>query len=248
MTSETLQKTQATKAERIYRPESLKTYRDQRLNVNFMLLCYWLPAYVMDFASQFPTFNGTHIFTDFLSNWGSTCILFYLVAAIGMDLMTDEDREHYKKIFNRFTQIAVVQSCIVTALFWGLIGDKYDAQAIHEHCFNIIVMLSSYFVSEVEFRKRDLPNMWLYGLVYVANTYISYLAGRDGVYTILTWGERDASCNFPLTTTELCGYAIFGGITFIHGAMWALDQLRWKVYERNEKKNQIQLAMKRVGS
>lgn len=228
--------------------ERLLTFREQRLNVNFMLLLYWIPAYVIDLSSQFPTYNGVHIFTDFLSNWGQSIILVYLIASVFMDLMPDEDRKYYKKIYNTFTQITVVQAFIVSALFWGLIGARYDFQSLHEHAMNLVVVMMSYFVSEVQFRKRDLLKLWVYGWIYMSNTYLSYLMGRDSIYSILTWGERDAAIDFPLSTMQLATYAIFGGITILHAFMFCVDKLRWKVYERNEKKNQIQMAMQRAGS
>lgn len=228
--------------------ERLQTFREQRLNVNFMLLMYWVPAYFFDLSTQFPTYNGTHIFTDFLSNWGQSVILIYLIASIIMDVMPDEDRKEWKKKYNDFTQIAVVQAYIVSALFWGLIGAKYDFQSLHEHLMNVVVVMVSYFVSEVRFRKRDLVKMWIYGWLYMANTYAAYLCGRDSIYSILTWGERDPGVEFPLTTMQLATWAIFGGVTFLWAFMWCVDQLRWKVYERNEKKNRIQLAMQRAGS
>jgi len=228
--------------------ERLLTFREQRLNVNFMLLLYWIPAYVIDLSFQFPTYNGVHLFTDFLSNWGQTVILIYLISSVFMDLMPDEDRKYYKKMHNKFTQLTVVQAYIVSALFWGLIGAKYDFQSLHEHAMNMVVVMISYFVSEVQFRKRDLFNLWGYGWIYMGNTYLSYLLGRDSIYSILTWGKRDEAIDFPLSTWQLATYAIFGGITILHAFMWSVDQLRWKVYERKEKKNQIQLAMQRAGS
>jgi len=231
--------------------ERLQTFREQRLNVNFMLLAYWIPAYFFDLSNQFPTYNGTHYFWDFLSNWGQTMILMYLISSIFMDVIPNEDREQYKRTYNKFTQITVVQAFIVSALFWGLIGAKdgeYDFQMLHEHLMNLVVVLVSYFVSEVRFRKRDMLNMYGYGWIYMINTYVAYLFGRDSIYSILTWGERDPSIDFPLSTWQLACYSIFGGITILHGFMYCVDQLRWKVYERKEKKNQIQLAMQRAGS
>ena len=201
--------------------------------------------------SQFPTYDGVHLFTDFLSNWGQTMILIYLISSIFMDLMPDEDRRIYKNMHNKFTQITVVQAYIVSALYWGLIEPTYDFQMMHEHAMNVVVVMISYFVSEVRFRKRDLGNMWVYGWIYMANTYLAALFGRDSIYSILTWspwGEEKEPSNFPLTAFQLAAVAIFGAITFLHGFMWTVDQLRWKVYERNEKKNKIQLAMQRAGS
>merc|ERR1712223_822392 len=157
--------------------KQLETPIETRINVNFCLLVYWLPAYVIDLSSQFPTYNGTHIFTDFLSNWGQSIILLYLISSIIMDVMPDEDRREWKKRYNDFTQIAVVQAYIVSALFWGLIGAKYDFQSLHEHLMNVVVVMVSYFVSEVRFRKRDLVKMWVYGWIYMANTYLAYLCG-----------------------------------------------------------------------
>merc|ERR1712003_529233 len=60
--------------------KKLETPIETRINVNLCLLVYWLPAYIIDFGAQFPTFNGIHIFTDFLSNWGQTVILGHLLS------------------------------------------------------------------------------------------------------------------------------------------------------------------------
>merc|ERR1711902_205545 len=148
-----------------------------------------------------------------MGNWGQSVILIYLIASIIMDVMPDEDRKEWKKKYNDFTQIAVVQAYIVSALFWGLIGAKYDFQSLHEHLMNVVVVMVSYFVSEVRFRKRDLVKMWIYGWLYMANTYAAYLCGRDSIYSM-----------------QLATWAIFGGVTFLWAFMWCVDQLRWKVY------------------
>lgn len=59
--------------------------------------------------SQFPTYDGVHIFPDFLSNWGQTIILVYLFWALYIDLIPEEDKKEYKKFHNKFTQLTVVQ-------------------------------------------------------------------------------------------------------------------------------------------
>jgi len=136
--------------------KQLETPIETRINVNFCLLVYWLPAYVIDLSSQFPTYNGTHIFTDFLSNWGQTVILFHLVFSLSMDLSGEDFRKKWKKVYNKTVQIAMAQSIIVCVLFWGLVGGECNFQNFHEHVMNFVVMIISYTVSEVRFRRRDL--------------------------------------------------------------------------------------------
>merc|ERR1712035_24538 len=82
--------------------KQLETPIETRINVNFCLLVYWLPAYVIDLSSQFPTFNGTHIFTDFLSNWGQTVILFHLIFSLSMDLSGEDFRKKWKKVSKHY--------------------------------------------------------------------------------------------------------------------------------------------------
>ena len=118
--------------------ERLQTFREQRLNVNFMLLMYWVPAYFFDLSTQFPTYNGTHIFTDFLSNWGQSVILIYLIASIIMDVMPDEDRKEWKKKYNDFTQIAVVQAYIVSGKLLILICTGRPLKHCRDQLFVII--------------------------------------------------------------------------------------------------------------
>ena len=131
--------------------ERLQTFREQRLNVNFMLLMYWVPAYFFDLSTQFPTYNGTHIFTDFLSNWGQSVILIYLIASIIMDVMPDEDRKEWKKKYNDFTQIAVVQAYIVSGKLLILIKrilssklyeNNVDDISYYSRPYNIILMVT----------------------------------------------------------------------------------------------------------
>merc|ERR1711868_273006 len=81
--------------------EKLKKQLETPINVNFCLLVYWLPAYIIDLSAQFPTYNGTHIFTDFLSNWGQTVILFHLVFSLSMDLSGEDFRKNGKKFITR---------------------------------------------------------------------------------------------------------------------------------------------------
>lgn len=224
--------------------EQLETPIETRINVNFCLLIYWLPAYLIDLGSQYPTYNGTHIFTDFLSNWGQTVILFHLIFSLSMDLSGEEFRKKWKRIYNKVVQIAVAQSIIVCALFWGLQIGSLTFQNFHEHVMNFVVMIISYTVSEVRFRKRDLGFAWLYGWIYITNTYLAFLAGRDGVYSILTWGERPESIDFPLSTWQLSSYAIWGGMTLIHITLYGFDQLRWKLFDR--KQNKIKMQMEKI--
>jgi len=224
--------------------KQLETPIETRINVNFCLLVYWLPAYLIDLGSQYPTYNGTHIFTDFLSNWGQTVILFHLVFSLSMDLSGDEFRRKYKRIYNKVVQIAVAQSIIVCALFWGLQIGGLTFQNFHEHVMNFVVMIISYTVSEVRFRKRDLGFAWLYGWIYISNTYFAFLMGRDGVYSILKWGEQKETSDFPLSTWQLSSYAIWGGMTLIHISLYGFDQLRWKLFDR--KQNKIKMQMQKI--
>jgi len=233
----------ANKGEKLKKLESdlkkLETPIETRINVNLCLLVYWLPAYIIDFGAQFPTFNGIHIFTDFLSNWGQTVILGHLLFSLKMDLGGDDFRKKWKKVYNKYVQIAMAQSIIVCALFWGLVGGELSLQNVHEHVMNVLVMLISYTVSEVRFRKRDLWMAWFYGWMYGANTYLAFLAGRDGVYAILAWGEKPS--DFPLTTFQLFSYAVWGGMTAIHATLYAFDQLRWKIFDHKQNKIKMQI-------
>ena len=123
-----------------------------------------ISAYIIDLSAQFPTYNGTHIFTDFLSNWGQTVILFHLVFSLSMDLSGEDFRKKWKKVYNKTVQIAMAQSIIVCVLFWGLVGGEWNLQNVHEHIMNFVVMIISYTVSEVRFRRRDLCLGKFFGL------------------------------------------------------------------------------------
>ena len=79
------------------------------------LLVYWLPAYIYDYWLQFPSYDGVHVFSDFLSNWGQTMILLHLLFSLFMDLIPDEDRDSLKFYHNIFTQIAVVQVTVTVS-------------------------------------------------------------------------------------------------------------------------------------
>ena len=65
-----------------------------------------------------------------------------------MDLGGDDFRKKWKKVYNKYVQIAMAQSIIVCALFWGLVGGELSLQNVHEHVMNVLVMLISYTVSE----------------------------------------------------------------------------------------------------
>jgi len=104
---------------------------------------------------------------------------------------------------------------------------------------NVIVMLISYTVSEVRFRKRDMWMAWFYGWMYCANTYLAFLVGRDGVYSILAWGEKEG--DFPLSTYQIFSYSIWGGMTVIHASLYAFDQIRWKIFDHKQNKIKMQI-------
>ena len=63
-------------------------------------------------------------------------------------IMLISEKRSYKKIYNRYVQLAVAQSIIVCLLFWGLVGGEMNLQNVHEHVMNVIVMMVSYTVSE----------------------------------------------------------------------------------------------------
>ena len=73
-----------------------------------------------------------------------------------MDLSGEDFRKKWKKVYNKTVQIAMAQSIIVCILFWGLVGGEFNLQNVHEHIMNFVVMIISYTVSEVRFRRRDL--------------------------------------------------------------------------------------------
>lgn len=85
---------------------------------------------------------------------------------------------------------------------------------------------------------------WLYGWMYVLNTYAAFLLGRDGVYAILTWDETKKSSDFPLSTQQLFSYAIWGGMTVIHMTLYCFDQLRWKMFDH--KQNKVKMQMEKI--
>ena len=64
---------------------------------------------------------------------------------------------------------------------------------------------------------------WFYGWMYCANTYLAFMVGRDGVYSILAWGEKEG--DFPLSTFQIFSYSIWGGMTVIHASLYAFDQV-----------------------
>ena len=75
---------------------------------------------------------------------------------------------------------------------------------------------------------------WFYGWMYCANTYLAFLVGRDGVYSILAWGEKEG--DFPLSTYQIFSYSIWGGMTVIHASLYAFDQVSFifvKLYHKS---------------
>ena len=76
--------------------------------------------------------------------------MFHLFFSLSMDLSGPEFRQKWKRVYNKTVQLAVAQSIIVCALFWGLIGE-WSLQNVHEHVMNFVVMIISYTVSEGNF-------------------------------------------------------------------------------------------------
>ena len=90
---------------------------------------------------------------------------------------------------------------------------------------------------------------------------MAFLAGRDGVYAILAWGEKKS--DFPLSTFQLFSYAVWGGMTAIHATLYSYDQvrfrpvklsggpqlgyitlsfqLRWKIFDHKQNKIKMQI-------
>ena len=142
----------------INRNEKIK----QRLFVNSLLLLYWLPALLIDWRKQYPTYDGIHYFSDYLSNWGQFLILIYLSISIRNDLGQAKCQLELGKgnfqLANKIAQLAMGQSVLNSFNFVILSLGEWKWQNIHEHAMNIVVISISFYFSDSYFRKRDI---WL---------------------------------------------------------------------------------------
>ena len=135
---------------------------NQRIFINSFLLLYWLPALLLDWRQQFPTYDGIHYFSDYLSNWGQLLILIHLSIAIRKDLSQATCQFELGKgnlhWANKIAQLAMGQSVLNSFKFVILSLGEWNWQNIHEHVMNIVVMTISFYFSDSHFRKRDV---WL---------------------------------------------------------------------------------------
>ena len=142
----------------INRNEKIK----QRLFVNLLLLIYWLPALLLDWMEQYPTYDGIHYFSDYLSNWGQLLILIHLSISICNDLGQAKCQLELGKgnfqLANKIAQLAMGQSVLNSFNFVILSLGEWKWQNIHEHAMNIVVISISFYFSDSYFRKRDI---WL---------------------------------------------------------------------------------------
>ena len=52
------------------------------LVIRTVLLCYYIPCWIWDLCQQTPTWgDNENIYTDYLTNWGSTLLLIHLSVA-----------------------------------------------------------------------------------------------------------------------------------------------------------------------
>ena len=134
----------------------------QRLFVNFLLLLYWLPALLLDWRKQCPTYDGIHYFSDYLSNWGQLLILIHLIMTIrNYWVQANHHSKLSKRNFqpaNKISQLAMSQAVLNSLNFVILSLGEWNWQNIHEHAINIVVMVISFYFSDFHFRKRDV---WL---------------------------------------------------------------------------------------
>ena len=134
----------------------------QRIFINSFLLLYWLPALLLDWRQQFPTYDGIHYFSDYLSNWGQLLILIHLSIAIrndlGQETCDSELRRRHFQLTNKIAQLAMGQSVLNSFNFVILSLGEWNWQNIHEHAMNIAVMAISFYFSDYHFQKRDV---WL---------------------------------------------------------------------------------------
>ena len=134
----------------------------QRLQVDMLLLVYWLPAFILDWIYQYPTYDGIHYFSDYLSNWGQFLVLIHLSMSIYNNWFQWKfQRKLTKRNFqleNKIAQLAMGQSVLNSLNFVILSLGEWTWQNIHEHFMNLIVMTISFHVSGFSFRKRDV---WL---------------------------------------------------------------------------------------
>ena len=134
----------------------------QRLFVNSLLLLYWLPALLLDWMEQYPTYDGKHYFSDYLSNWGQLLILIHLSISICNDLGQAKCQLELGKkniqLANKIAQLAMGQSVLNSFNFFILSLGEWNWQNIHEHAMNIVVIFISFYSSNSYFRKRDI---WL---------------------------------------------------------------------------------------
>ena len=104
---------------------SSKVKNTERFYVNLVLMIYWLPAFIIDWTQQYPTYNGIHYFTDYLSNLGQILILAHLLTSIYNSWLQRKGQlsKTMFQIENKITQLDGIPKrlCFQAGLY--LVGD-----------------------------------------------------------------------------------------------------------------------------
>ena len=92
-------------------------------------------------------------------------------------------------------ELSVTSAVTITASYWLLLGgdDEYQYQFmnVHEHVMNTVLALASFLLVKRAFTWWHVIFMWIFGVFYGLQNYLSYLAepSRNNIYGLINWED-----------------------------------------------------------
>ena len=92
-------------------------------------------------------------------------------------------------------ELAVTTSVTITASYWLMLGGdeeyQYQFMNVHEHVMNTVLALASFLLLKRAFTWWHVIFMWIFGVFYCLQNYISYLAmpSRNNIYGLINWED-----------------------------------------------------------
>jgi len=218
------------------------------LPIRLVLTGYYVCAWIWDFVQQYPTFgDNENIYTDYLTNWGSCCLLLHLLISVSyvplanFTILSPVGLQRYRTVNRTFAELALTSSILVTAAYWALLGAeekeeiKFGFMNIHEHVLNTCIAgISFLMLDRVYCWWWHVIWCWLFGVLYALSNYLSYLGNnkRNNVYGMLNWEDLHQFPEKFYGTLEIVSILIFAGLTTVYAACFGVDIIKSRIISR----------------
>ncbi|XP_063710107.1 protein rolling stone-like [Culicoides brevitarsis] len=218
----------------------------------WILALFFISALIYSFYNHITKFHEISKFFIYLTNQGFVlCVTYSVLAAVVTtwyfqpaqleNIETTENMPLILRIIWVMHNVSLTLSVVITLVYWTLLydsdKDQLDAKNILTHICNSIVMFIDLMIIAHPIYLMHVLYPILLGIFYAIFSVIYQFAGglnldeKPYIYGILDWTKPQKA------------FLIFFGViclaTFIHCCLWAVCQLRIKIFKFCNQKNKV---------